>query len=372
MDIKLRKIEHIDVVLNRDVQSKESTLLEYVRLVHNAMPEQDFSGVDLSKEFCGFTLGAPIAITGMTGGHEASIEINKAIAKVSEAFNIAFGVGSQRAGIENPSLINTYKVARDYAPNSFIIANVGAAQLNKGFGIKEAEKAIDMVKANALAIHLNAAQEVYQQEGDKDFSRLIEKVEEIVEGIDVPVIIKEVGNGLNMELVSSLSSIGVRCFDVAGLGGTSWVKVEGFRSKWGNKPGKMADYWGNPTAVSIVEARYSSPYSYIIGSGGIRDGLDAAKAISLGADIAGFAFPALKALEDGGVEGLKAYVSGLLYQLKTAIFLVGGRDVYSLWRSPITIFGRLREELTLRGISVDEYLNRRLYTLLWRRKWYGV
>jgi len=374
-NIRSRKLEHINIVLNEDVQSKEATLLEYVRLIHDPIPNLDFNEVDLHKDFCGFTLDAPLIITGMTGGHEEALKINRAISKIAGKFNIGFGVGSQRAGIEERSLAYTFKIAREMAPNAFIIANLGAVQLNKGYTLKEVEAAVEMIKANAIAIHLNPGQEVYQNEGDTDFSNLVAKVEEIVDRLSVPVIIKEVGNGLNKELVSQLAAIGVRCFDTAGLGGTSWIKVEGIRGKGtkGSKdPGKISDYWGNPTAMSIVETRVASPQAYIIGSGGIRDGLDAARAISIGADVSGIAFPVLKALDKGGEEGLESFIDNFIYQLKSLIFLVGGKDVYSLWRKPVIIWGRLREEMLSRGIGIDEYLNRRIYTLIWRRKLYGA
>ncbi len=373
MSTKDRKLEHIDIVVNENVQSRESTLLENVRFVHNPLPEHNLDNIDLSKDFCGHLLSAPIIITGITGGHPEAEKINDAISKIVNKFNIGMGVGSQRAAIENPDLIHSFSIVRENAPNAFLIANIGVAQLNKGYGIKEFIKAVEMIKANAIAIHLNPGQEAYQDEGDTDFSNLISKIEEINDQLNVPIIIKEVGNGLNKEIVKELRSIGIKCFDTAGLGGTNWIKTESIRSRKKHgialkEPGKLADFWGNPTALAIIETRISAIDSYIIGSGGIRDGLDAAKAISLGADVAGMAFPILKILRIEGDKGLENYIKNVIYQIKTSIFLSGGKDVYSLWNVPLTIWGRLKDELLMRGIEPNEYLNKRLYTKLWRMK----
>ncbi|MGC8567015.1 MAG: type 2 isopentenyl-diphosphate Delta-isomerase [Caldisphaera sp.] len=374
---EVRKLEHIEIVLNEDVQSRDSNLLENVRLVHNPLPNNDLNKVDLHKDFCGFELDAPLIITGITGGHIEAEKINESIAKVVNKFNIGMGVGSQRAGIENPSLAHSFSIVRERAPDKFIIGNIGVAQFNKGYDIKEVERAIEMIKANAIAIHVNPGQEAYQDEGDVNFSSLINKIEELSEKVSVPIIIKEVGNGLNKEIVSELRSIGIKCFDVAGLGGTNWIKAEMQRSRKKHgyslkEPGKLADYWGNPTAISVIEARFASEDAYIIGSGGIRDGLDAAKIISLGADVAGMAFPILKILKINGEEGLEKYIQQILYQIKTSIFLSGGNKVASLWKNNVTIWGRLREELLSRGINPNEFLNRRLYTLAWRYRKNGI
>lgn len=377
MNTEERKLEHIEIVINENVQSKESNLLDFVRFIHNPLPENNLDSIDLSKDFCDYIIDAPLVITGITGGHPEAEKINDSISRVVSKFNIAMGVGSQRAAIENPKLIHSFRIVRENAPQAFLIANIGVAQLNKGYGINEIEKAIDMIKANAIAIHVNPGQEAYQDEGDTNFSNLISKIEEINDKISVPIIIKEVGNGLNIELVKTLRSIGIKCFDVAGLGGTNWIKTESIRSRRKNgyplkDPGKLADFWGNPTALSIVEARSGAMDSYIIGSGGIRDGLDAAKAIALGSDVAGMAFPILKILKLEGEKGLENYIKKTIYQLKTAIFLSGGTNVYSLWKSQITIWGRLKDELLIRGIEPNEYLNKRLQTLLWRKKNHGI
>ncbi len=368
-----RKQEHIDIVARLATDSSEGTLLDDVRIIHRGSPSIDLKDVDLSKEFCGKVLGAPLMITGMTGGHLASEAINAALAEVAQRFRLAIGVGSQRAGIENPSVARTYSVVREKAPDAFVVANLGAPQLSKGYGVKEAVKAVEMIKADAIAIHFNPGQEAFQDEGDPFFSGVLAKVEELVDELSVPVMVKEVGTGLSREDVAYLGSIGVRCFDVAGLGGTSWIKVEALRSaaKHGGvpakDPGPLADRWGNPTAIAVVEARETAPWAYIVGSGGVRSGLDAAKVVALGADLAGFAAPALRALSKGS-ESLTAFVGATLYQLSVVIFMAGGSKVEDLWRVPVAVWGRLREELEARGVSLERYiLKTRLEALLWRK-----
>ncbi|MGC9071122.1 MAG: type 2 isopentenyl-diphosphate Delta-isomerase [Acidilobus sp.] len=369
-----RKLEHIEAVVKFTTDSAEGTLLSGVRIVHRGLPNVDLDSVDLSKEFCGKALEAPLMITGMTGGHPASEAINAALAEVAEKYGLAIGVGSQRAGIEDLSLTRTYSVVRERAPNAFVVANLGAPQLSKGYGVKEAIRAVEMIKADAIAIHLNPGQEAYQDEGDPFFAGVLAKIEELVDELAVPVIVKEVGTGLSKEDVAALSSIGVKCFDVAGLGGTSWIKVEALRSAARHKgiplrdPGPLSDLWGNPTAIAVVEAREAAPWAYIVGSGGIRSGLDAAKVISLGADVAGLAAPALRALSKGKEE-LFSFIGNMLYQVRSVVFMAGGTSVEDLWRSPVSIWGRLREELEMRGVDVGRYLLKtRLETLLWRKR----
>ncbi|MFP3080195.1 MAG: type 2 isopentenyl-diphosphate Delta-isomerase [Acidilobus sp.] len=371
-----RKLEHIDIVRRGGVEPERSTLLEYVRIVHRSLPEVDLDGIDLSVEFCGHELGAPLIITGMTGGHPDAEPINAAIAKAAEKFNIAMGVGSQRAALEDPSLIHTFSVVRERAPHAFIVANLGGAQLVKGYGVKEALKAIEMIRADAIAIHLNVGQELFQDEGDTRFEGILQIAGDLADELAVPVIVKEVGTGLSAEDVSLLRSIGVKCFDVAGLGGTNWIKIEALRSRAKHgyplrDPGSIAEQWGNPTAVSIVEARSAAPDAYIIGSGGLRDGLDVAKAIALGADIGGFAAPALRALSSGQ-EGLERYLADVLYQLKSVLVMTGARRPHDLWSASVTVWGELMEELKVRNVDVTSYLNSRVMTLLWRRRSSGI
>ncbi len=368
-----RKLEHVKMVASSPVEASESTLLEFVRIVHEPLPEIDLDDVDLSLKFCGGKrVRAPLMITGMTGGHPDVERINGDLAEIAEEHGIAMGVGSQRAAIEDPSTARTYRIARERAPTTVIVANLGAPQLSKGYGVREAEEAVSMLEADAMAIHLNPGQEAFQDEGDPFYSGVLGKLLELSESLGVPLILKETGTGLSRKSVRLARAMGIKCFDVSGLGGTNWIKAEVVRSKAKHgrplRPaGPLSDYWGNPTAVSIVEARHAAPDSFIIGSGGIRNGLDAAKAISLGADMAGVALPALRALLNTGKEGLRELVSAMIYQLRAAAFMTGSKNVYGLWRTPLSIYGRLAEELRVRSIDVADYIYRaRLKALQWR------
>ncbi|MCS7107082.1 MAG: type 2 isopentenyl-diphosphate Delta-isomerase [Acidilobaceae archaeon] len=372
-----RKLEHVKLLLANKVESSESTLLEDVGIIHNPLPEQDLEEIDLQVEFCGGKrLRAPLMITGMTGGHRDVAWINEKIAVIAEEMGIAMGVGSQRAAIENEGVAETFSIARKSASKAVIVANIGAPQLAKGYGLKEAERAVEMVEADALAIHLNPGQEAFQDEGDTDFRGVIKKIVEISSRLSVPVIVKEVGTGLSRRAVATLYNAGVRCFDVAGLGGTNWIKAEVLRSKARHgeprRPaGSLEDLWGTHTAVAIVEARIAAPEAFIIGSGGIRNGVDGARAIALGADVAGFALPALRALVNGGEEALRRLLEAMIYQIKVVTFLAGERHVRGLWKAPIVVEGRLRGQLEGRGIDVDRYIRvHRLSSYLRRsRSW---
>ncbi len=368
-----RKLDHIRAVLDRDVESKEHSLLEYVRLVHNSIPGIDLEDVDLGTKFCGKELSAPLMITGMTGGHPDTLLINEKLAQIAEKYGIAMGVGSQRAGIENERVANTFTIARKTAPTAFLVANIGAPQLSRNYNVKEIQKAVEMIDADAVAIHLNPAQEAYQLEGEPYYRNILEKISEIIDEINVPLIVKETGNGLSKEVVNELRKIGVKCFDVSGLGGTNWIKVEVVRATLrGEKPlpaGPLADYWGNPTGIAIIEARDAAPDAYIVGSGGIRNGLDAAKAIALGSDIAGIALPVLRALMLKGFDTASDFINSIIYQLKTIIYLTGGHTTTDLWRAPLTIYGRLYEELERRRINVSQYLYVKRLAPLRVRRW---
>ncbi len=371
-NIENRKYDHIRLTIERNVESRETTLLEYVRIVHNPLPEVNISDITLETDFCGRRLRAPLMITGMTGGFEEAYRINAELARIAEKYGLAMGVGSQRAGLEKPSLARTYSVVRREAPNAFIIANLGAPQLVLGYGFEDAKKAVEMIEADAVAIHLNVGQELYQYEGDPYYRGVLDKIIEISEQLGVPVIVKETGQGLSRESVRILYNLGIKCFDVAGLGGTSWIKVEGIRGLGRDDyipPGPLGDYWGNPTAVSIVESRVAAPAAYIVASGGIRSGLDVGRALALGADVGGMALPFLRILLKSGFAGLDKFVRNILYQLKSIIMMVGGRSPKDLWRARIVVHSRLREELECAGIELQDYLVRRRLLPLVERKW---
>ncbi len=352
-----RKLDHIRITVERPVEARHPTLLGDVRLIHQPLPELDLGDVDLSVELFGKRLRAPLMITGMTGGHPAVREINAALARAAERHGIAIGVGSQRAAIERPEVEDTYRVVREEAPTTVVVANIGAPQLALGYGVREAERAVEMVEADALAVHLNPAQEAFQLEGDTNYRGVLRALKEIVDRIDVPVIVKETGTGLSSEAVRQLHAMGVECFDVSGLGGTNWVKVEVLRAvargaKPPVDPDGFTDFWGNPTAVAVAEARTAAPKACVIASGGVRTGLDAARAIALGADVAGIALPALRALLRRGEEALERLLDSIIGQLRVAAYLTGSRTVLDLMLKPLTVSGRLRWELESRGISL--------------------
>ncbi len=354
---KTRKIEHIEIVLNENVEPQYSTLLEQVFLEHNSSPNISIEDIDLSTKFLGKRVSAPIIIAGMTGGHPETAKINEALAEIAEELNIAMGVGSQRVALEDSSLVYTFSIVREKAPSVPIIANIGGAQLAKGYGLAEARRAVSMIKADAIAIHLNPAQEVFQPEGDKDFRGLVKIVEELVDNLEVPIIIKETGAGLSGRVVRMFAEVGVEYFDVSGLGGTSWIIVEKYRSK-NNVLSEIADVysnWGIPTALSIIDVIYNVPTAYVIASGGIRNGLEAAKALALGANAVAFAAPILRILLNDGKESVKKYLKRIIEELRIAMFLVGVDRPSKLWSTDIYFGNKIIDWLISKSIDIQEY-----------------
>lgn len=363
-----RKVEHVEICLYNQVENFTTNYFEYVKLIHQALPGFAFSDVDVSVEFLGKRMSAPIIITGMTGGTEELGKLNEIIAEVAEETGIGMGVGSQRIAIEKKETSSTFAIARKKAPTIPIIANLGAPQLVKGYGLKEIEEAIQMIEADAIAIHFNPAQEVFQPEGDTDYSyTILDNLVDISKSLNVPIIIKETGSGISMEVASLFYSKGFRYFDVSGQGGTSWIAVEMYRGlrrgNWKAESAKNFLDWGIPTAASIIETRIGAPDSVIIGSGGIRNGLDVIKALALGANIGGFALPALKAAIRGK-ESLRDFLKRTIFEIKTAMFLSGSKSIKDVYKSPIVIFGHLRDWLDSRGINLstlESVRKRRVY-----------
>ncbi len=354
---KTRKIEHIEIVLKENVDPGYSTLLDQVFLEHNSSPNLSIDDIDLSIMFLGKRISAPIMIAGMTGGHPETTRINEALAEIAEELNIAMGVGSQRAALEDPNLKYTFTIVREKAPSIPIIANIGGAQLVKGYGIKEARNAISMIKADALAVHLNPAQEVFQPEGDKDFRGLVKLVEELVDNLEVPVIIKETGAGLSGNIAKMFAEIGVEYFDVSGLGGTSWIMVEKYRAR-GHVLSRIADTyreWGIPTAISVIDVIYNVPTAYIIASGGIRNGLEAAKALALGANVVALAAPVLRKLLNDGKNAAKEYLRQLIEEIRIAMFLTGAKRPEELWYSNLSFGYRIISWIISKNINIQEY-----------------
>lgn len=360
-----RKLEHIEVVLREDTVFPGgcNEIYSSIKLVHQAMPLVDYDDIDTSVEFLGYTLKAPLMITGITGGHPEATKINEGLARVAEETGIAIGVGSQRAMIEKPSgeVKRSYVVVREIARNVPVVGNIGLNTL-QDLTLRDVEGIVDEIKADALAIHLNPAQELIQPEGDTRFARdVLGLLKDIVRELSVPVIIKEVGNGLSMEVVEMFSSIGVEYFDVAGACGTNWVLVEGCRAREKGVMDKalLAEKlkdWGIPTPQAVIEARWVNPKAFIIASGGVWDGVRAAKNIVLGADLNGFARPVLKELLESGVEAAMKYVENYITELRSVMFLVGASSIRDLRRKPFIILDPLKTIVSMRGVDIGKYM----------------
>jgi len=333
-----RKLDHVRIVLDENVAAKGITTdFARWRMPHEALPELDMAAIDLHTTWLGKPLQAPLLISSMTGGAHDVTAINIALAQAAQALGIGMGVGSQRAAIGNAELAITYQVRRA-APDIFLMANIGAVQLNYGYGVSECQRAVDMIEADALILHLNALQEAVQPEGNTNFADLLPKIAAVCRALTVPVIIKEVGNGIGPTTARRLVEAGVAAIDVAGAGGTSWSEVERFRhpqNRQAQVAGSFAD-WGIPTSEAIIHVRQALPTTPIIGSGGIRSGVDAAKAIALGADVVATARPALlAAVTPHGSDAVYEELQGLIQELRVAMFCSGCGDIATLRQLPL-------------------------------------
>lgn len=330
-----RKIEHVRLCLNEDVAGRGVTAgFERWRFRHNALPEVDFGGITLQTSFLGRSLRTPLLISSMTGGSPATGEINARLAASAQRRGWALGVGSVRAAVERPELAATFRV-RDYAPDIPVIANLGAVQLSLGYGVDECRRAVDIAGADWLVLHLNGLQEVFQPEGDTAFGGLLKRIGQVCRSLDVPVGIKEVGWGIDGETARRLYDAGAAFIDVAGAGGTSWSQVEKFRSPDPVKRAAAEAFadWGIPTAECIADVRAASPNGALIGSGGLHSGVDAAKALALGADLAGFGRKLLGPAVESE-EALEAKLAQTELELRTAMFGIGASSVDELRGTP--------------------------------------
>jgi isopentenyl-diphosphate delta-isomerase len=332
-----RKADHIRINLEEDVAFKRLTSgFENYSFMHEALPEINLGEVNTGTRFFGRTLSAPLLISSMTGGTAEARAVNRTLAEAAQAVGIAMGLGSMRAAIEDDSLRYTYEV-RDLAPDVPLFANLGAVQLNYGYGLEECRRAVEMIEADALILHFNALQEAVQPEGDGNFAGLLARVEQICRALPVPVIAKEVGWGFSEATARRLVAAGVAAIDVAGAGGTSWSQVEMHRApdaRSARVAGAFID-WGIPTAASIQYCRRAAPDLPIIASGGIRDGIDVAKAIALGAQIAGIAGDFLRAAHSGGVAGVIELAESITDELRVAMFACGAADINALARTEL-------------------------------------
>jgi isopentenyl-diphosphate delta-isomerase len=356
MTIGSRKLDHLEISTDEKVQSKVQNGFDDVSFIHRALPEINIDEVDVKSSLVSKTIDAPIMIAGMTGGHKKAEIINKNLALAAEELGIPMGVGSQRAGIEDKNLVYTYSVARKAAPSAFIIGNLGMAQFSNDYSVEEAKKAVDMIEADALAIHLNALHEAVQPLGDVKFKACLDAVRKLKE-VGVPLIAKETGAGISMEDAALLEEAGVNAIDVGGLGGTSFPAIEHYRIGKKNTLGKLFGDWGIPTAVSTVECSTVVKID-VISTGGIRNGLQIAKALALGATCCGIAMPLLRKSKLGSKEVVKD-INRIIEELKTAMFLVGAKTIDDLRKSNLIITGNTREWLDLRGIECKQFANRR-------------
>lgn len=344
-----RKLEHLLICKNYDVTYKKTTGFEDIELIHRALPELNKEEIDISTEVFGKKLESPLFITAITGGHPSAKNINKELAIIADNKKIGLGLGSQRAAIVNPGLNDTYTVVRDYAPDALLLGNIGAPQIDL------AEDAVGMLDADILAIHLNPLQESIQPEGDVNATGIVDSISEIVNSVSVPVMAKETGTGISSEDAIALENAGVNFIDVEGAGGTSWAAVETYRDE-DRYLGELFWDWGIPTAVSTVEV-VNSVSVPVISSGGIRSGLDAAKAIALGADAVGMALPALQGAYKGQDELIKL-VDRFNESLKIAMFLVGAQNLEDLKNSNLIIKGESKDWLEARGFDTKKYAKR--------------
>lgn len=359
-EVKQRKIEHVETALRHDIAEPQAASWADVHLVHRALPEVDLDDVDTSADFLGKRLRCPVVISSMTGGHPDVEQINARLAALAERYGLAMGLGSQRAALVNPELASTYAVARRNAPTAFLFANIGAPQLveqrrHAAFTVDDARRAVEMVEADALALHLNFLQEAAQPEGDRRARGATEALARIVGGVGVPVMAKETGAGIGFETARTLRSAGVSAIDIGGAGGSSMAAMEMYRAEARGDArtagiGERFRDWGIPTPIALVEARAAAPDLPIVATGGIRTGLDAAKAYALGATLVGMGYPFLMAAARGEAE-LHAFLDQFLAELRTAMQLSGAATVGALRDTPVVVSGATREWLDLRGFG---------------------
>ncbi len=335
-EIENRKSEHLRVCIEENVEFQQLTSgLEKYRFTHCCLPELDRSDIELGTTFLGKSLGAPILISSMTGGTELAHLVNTRLATVAQRYGLAMGVGSQRIALEQPELAPTFAV-RSLAPDILLLANLGAVQLNYGCGLEDCLKLVELLEADALILHLNPLQEWVQSGGDSNFKGLLAKIHQICAQLPVPVIAKEVGNGISAPMAKQLIEAGVAAIDVAGAGGTSWAKVESQRAKDNRQRylGQVFADWGLPTAECITAIRALNSTIPLIASGGLKNGLDIAKAIALGADLGGLARPFLIAAIESEA-AVDEWVKFLIAELEIVLFCTGQPNLSALKNSGV-------------------------------------
>ena len=343
--IMKRKEEHIRICLDQPVQAKSvRTLFNDMKLINNSLPEIDFDDIDTRTTFLGKKFSAPFMVGAMTGGAEMAKKINANIAEAVEELGLGMALGSQRAALYDAVLEDTYTIARKNAPNAFIGANIGGAQISKGMEISDIKKLVDMVDADALYVHLNPAQEIVQPEGEPKYRNVLEGIKGIASSVDSPVIAKEVGFGLSPNVVGQLEKAGVKAVETAGMGGTSYAAVEWYRAKamgMASKVdlGNLLWDWGIPTAASLYMIRKRSKIP-VVSSGGLRTGMDVAKSLAMGASLTAMALPVLRPATKSPEE-VKKFISNVVLELKSVMFLCGAKNMKELAQVPYVATGEL-------------------------------
>ena len=357
-EVKQRKIEHVNIALGQDISVAQKANWNDIQFVHQALPEVDLDEIDTSVTFLGHKLRYPLFISSLTGGHDDVTSINRNLARAAEHYGLALGVGSQRAGIVNPDVIGSYAITREHAPTTFLIANIGAPQLiaqarHAPFTIEQVEHAVTMIGANALAVHMNSLQEATQPEGDRRTVGEAAALKTLAETVSVPVIAKETGAGVCREQALLLRSCGVAAIDVGGAGGSSMSAMEAERSKARGDErthtiGVLFRDWGIATPVSIIEAKVAQVP--LISTGGVRTGLDMARALALGATLVGIGFPFLKAASQS-YDAVCELLETIIAELKVAMQLSGAATIEQFQQVDIVVTGETRNWLSMRGFE---------------------
>lgn len=329
--LRRRKEEHLRWAVTPEASMRRPNGLERWELVHRALPEMNLEDVDTRVTFLGKSLQVPLIIASMTGGTAEATHINRNLARAAEAVGAAMAVGSQRIMLDDAAAAASFTVVRNTAPHIVLYGNLGAAQLNDGVGPADVQRACEVLGANGMFLHLNALQEAIQAEGNTDFSHLVDRIGVVVRAVPFPILVKEVGCGIDRDSARALAAAGVAAIDVSGAGGTSWARIEGLRATDPRRArmGAVFGEWGTPTAVALQDCRRALPAYPLIASGGIRNGLEAAKALALGANMVALAGPLLKAAQKSADEAIAA-LDTLTAELRVAMFVSGARDVASL------------------------------------------
>jgi isopentenyl-diphosphate delta-isomerase len=329
-----RKKEHVQHFIDNEFES--DNFFKYIYLEHNALPEIDFAEVETSCNFLGKKISFPIMINAMTGGFDKAVEINGNLAKVAKSLNIPMAVGSQAIAVNDKDYEASFRVVREVLKDGVVISNINAFAT-----VEEVIKAIDMLQADAVQIHLNPAQEIAMPEGDRNFKGILKNIESIVKSVEVPVIIKEIGFGLSKDVATRLMESGIRYIDIGGRGGTNFIKIESARNKEFHFE-ELFD-WGIPTALSLLECRSISTNLNIICSGGMKSAEEVVKALCTGADMTGISGPVLRELLSGGYEAAEKYFQNIIYKAKVIMFLLGKKNLQELKTVPLRIKGELKE-----------------------------